>query len=440
MVNLKMQIRRQLLVLVLAAGLSAPGFGRAADEGLLAEYNYYESGKIELNAGNYQQAIVHYTNLQKLYPESPYIPQAQLESAYAYYKLGDAQAAIDLLQGFLTEENKHPHKPYAVYLAGLSRYQEALQLMESATTGEGVARARAATQQAIDHFTRLVEQFPGSQYSEDGRQKTTYLLEKMVLHRIKSEEVSISQDRQKRIQAESERAMMWLLKQPASHYTLQLVRAPDYDTAFRVAIQYKLEKGATIIETETAEGKGYSLLYGTYPTKREAMQAGSGLPRAILQTQPWVRELSSLQAEIIESRLIAGGAQRGSSAESQAKQVPPAPLALANSSSTNNDVPRTPHERWLLSQKPTAFTVQLMGAGVEENVAAFINENNLTGQAVYYRSSRRDGSSWYSLLYGSYPDKSAALEGARQIGARLGIAQPWIRSFKGIQNEINSAR
>ena len=434
-----MDMRRQLQALALLAGLITATTVPAANNNILAEYNYYESGKIELNAGNYQQALVHYTNFQKLYPNSPYIPQAKLESAYAYYKLGDCETAIPFLQDFFAEENKHTHKPYAFYLAGLCKYQEALHLMESATTREGSTRARAVTQQAIDYFTRLVDKFPDSLYSGDARQKTTYLLEKMVLHRIKVEEESASQSRQQRIKAESERNMMWLMKQSATSYTLQLVRAPDYNTAFNVAVQYKLEKNATIIETQTAEGIGYNLLYGAYATKREAMQAGSSLPTAILQSQPWVREMNSIQAEIVESHLLMSGIKRETGAESQANQAPPAPVVDISKDIASNNESRTPHERWLLSQAPSAFTIQLTGAGSEENLLAFINDNNLTGQITYYRSRRKDGSSWYSLLYGSYPDRPSATTAAQEVSARLRIAQPWIRSFKGIQNEINSA-
>lgn len=416
--------------------ISTPGKG-ADDETLLAEYNYYESGKIELNAGNYQQAITHYTNLQKLYPDSPYISQARLETAYAYYKLGDAKAAIELLQGFMTAENRHPHKPYAFYLAGLSEYQEALRVMESATTDEGSNRAREATKRAIDYFTRLVDQFPDSLYSEDARQKTTYLLEKMVLHRIKTEETSVRHDRQRRIDAESDRSSEWLMKQPTGHYTLQLVRSSAYDAAFRVALDYKLAQGAMIIKTQTAEGVGYDLLYGVYRTKREAMDAGAKLPNAILKTQPLVREMSSVQAEITESRLLESGIKRQARTENAENQAPPASIDMPQG--TSGSVVRTPHEQWLLSQPATSFTIQLMAAGSEQNLLEFINDNNLGGQAVYYRGKRKDGSDWYSLLIGSFPDKNQALEASRQIGAQLGIAQPWIRSFKGIQKEINSA-
>lgn len=421
--------------MVASLTIATPGW--AADDTLLAEYNYYESGKIELNAGNYQQAITHYANLQRLFPDSLYIPQALLESAYAYYKLGDADAAIGQLQEFLGDDNRHPHKPYAFYLAGLSRYQEALRLLESATSAEGTERAREATRQALDYFSRLVDKFPDSLYSGDARQKSTYLLEKLVLHRIKTEEESASVTRQRRIETESDRAINWLMKQPANQFTLQLVRSPDYDTTFSVAQQYKLEKGTAIIETETADGKGYTLLYGIYGSKHDAMEAGAALPTPILQTQPLVRELASLQAEIVESRLIQAGMKRESIDVPQIRQAPPQPAEPVPAVSSKN-IPRTAHERWLLSQKPTAFTVQLMGSGSEDNLLAFINDNNLSGQTYYYRTKRKDGSSWYSLLYGSYPDKNAATEAARQIGNRLGVAQPWIRSFKGIQSEINN--
>ncbi len=433
-----MQILKQLPALLLATGLSFSS--HAADNGILAEYNYYESGKIELNAGHYQQAITHFINLQKLYPNSPYIPQAKLESAYAHYKLGEAQAAINLLQEFLTAENKHPHKPYAFYLAGLARYQEALDLIERATSPEETTNARTATQQAIGYFSQLLDSFPGSQYGEDSRKKTTYLLEKLVQQRIKLEKQDTSRSRLQQIQVESDQAIVWLLKQPANHYTLQLVRSPDYNTTFMVSLQYKLEKNAFIIETQTSDGKGYTLLYGSYPSKNEALQAGANLPNAIIETQPLVRELNSVQTEIIESRVIAGDtkpqAQPLASA-AQTTEAAPATTEFIQPTLSNTQIS---DEQWLLSQNPMAYTVQLMGSANEGSLIKFINDHKLTGQTVRYRSLRKDGSSWYSLLYGSYPDNATAIEAARQIGISLGIDQPWIRRFQSVQNEIDSSK
>lgn len=429
-----MQIRLLLLALLFTAGVIFSGPGYSADEGILAEYNYYESGKIELNAGDYQQAITHYTNLQKIYPKSVYIPQARLESAYAYYKLGNSQAAIGLLEEFFDDNNQHPNKPYAVYLAGLVRYQEALQLIENTSTRKESDRARATSQQAIDYFTQLQDKFPDSLYSEDARQKTTYLLEKVVLQLIKVEGQNADQDRQKRIKAESERSQTLLMKRPPSHYTLQLVRVADYDAAFKVAVQYQLEKNATIIETTTTEGLGYTLLYGVYPNKREAMQTGAKLPAAILQKQPWVREMSSLQDEIVASRLLAADEKRTPNTSQKIG------LSTATSETpAKENKNHTDHERWLLGQPANAYTIQLMASSGEENITAFIIKHRLAGQAYYYRSTREDGSNWYSLLYGSYTNRATAMEESQTIGTQLAIARPWIRSFRGIHNEIVSA-
>lgn len=436
MVNLKMQIRRQLPALLLATVLSFSGQA-AGNNGVLAEYNYYETGKIELNAGNYRQAIDHFAELQKRYPNSPYIPQAQLERAYAHYKLKEADAAVDLLQGFFDSENRHPHKPYAFYLSGLAKYQEALELIEQVSSPAEEGRARAVTQQAIDYFGQLVEQFPGSQYSEDSRKKTTYLLEKLVMHRIKLEKLNSSRSRLKQIQVESDQAIVWLLKQPSDQYTLQLIRSPDYDTVFMISLQYKLEDEAIIIETEESDGKKlFTLFYGVYPSRGEALLAGSNLPSAIIEAQPVVRELSTVQAEV-------AGRVKMDTPESPASEPSPdgsdgADAAASQTTPASNI--EIPTELWLMSQNPMAYTVHVMGSASERAIVAFINEHNLADQTTYYRSIRRDGSSWYSLLYGSYIEKSAAIEAAQQLGVTLGIEQPWIKRFQSVQNEIESSK
>ena len=424
-----------LIALVLSLAIGHGAFAATKTNTLMVEYNHYENGKTELNAGNYQAAIQHYKTLGELFPDSTYRQQAQLETAYAYYKLNNNDAAISVLTQFIADNEKHPHLPYVYYLAGLSQYHYSLNLIDTADS-EKQQEITDSTQKTLAFFGRLVEDFPDSQYTTDAKEKTSQLLEKVIVYRVKLKENNNNQTRQARIQKESERAIGWLMKQPSNRYTLQLVRNSSYDEVFKVAFQYRLEDKATIIETHTETGTEYTLLYGIYRNKHKAMEAGSRLPSAILNTKPWVRKLSDLRAEIKQSRIILAN---------QPHQQKPANTEQTAAAQTAADISATfpdgiaYREPWLLKQNPQYFTIQVSGVSSEDHVISYIREHNLVNKAAYYKTDR-EGKEWFSLLHGSYEDKQAAIEASEKLSSSLGVKRPWIRSYQSVQTSIRNAQ
>ena len=420
-------------VLALSAGISLPAVSQTDTS--LHEYNYYESGKLELNTGNFEAALDHYHALEKEYPKSQYLEQAQLEIAYTYYKLGKHEATIELLNKFIERNDKNAHLPYAYYLAGLSEYKFSLDLIETSSSSENVKNISDATQKTLSYFTTLIDKFPDSQYADDAKEKTTHLLEKVILHRVVSNEDNKLQTRLARIKKESALSVDWLMKQSPRRYTLQLIRAPYYDTVFKVALQYQLADKATIIETYSTTGVEYTLLYGIFRNKEKAMNEGATLPSALLDSKPQVRELASLQSEIKKSRLIQADLSR-----SQLN----AEVALAKPTVETAPKPMFEEgvayrEKWLLKQTPDHFTVQLSGASTEGAIVSYINEHELIGHVAYFKSNRQ-GKEWYSLLHGSYKDKESAVNASKTLSEQLGIEHPWVRNYKSVHVSIGNAQ
>src|SRR3989337_917448 len=79
----------------------------------------YKEAKDELTSGGYEQAIKYYETLESRYPYGAYSQQAQLESAYAYYKQGEAASAVAATDRFLKLHPNHPSVDYAYSLKGL---------------------------------------------------------------------------------------------------------------------------------------------------------------------------------------------------------------------------------------------------------------------------------------------------------------------------------
>ncbi len=96
-------------------------------------------------------------------------------------------------------------------------------------------------------------------------------------------------------------------------------------------------------------------------------------------------------------------------------------------------------ESWLLRQKPTAYTLQLIGVRGEQAVKQFIQKNGLRGEVAYFRT-QRDGRPWFSVVYGIYPDRAAALAARHRLPGGQGRSDAWPRTLGSIQQLIRSQK
>ena len=79
----------------------------------------YAEAKASLNENEYKTAIGLYEKLEARYPHGTYAQQAQLETAYAYYKYEEPESAIAAAERFIKLHPRHEHVDYAYYLRGL---------------------------------------------------------------------------------------------------------------------------------------------------------------------------------------------------------------------------------------------------------------------------------------------------------------------------------
>jgi len=96
-------------------------------------------------------------------------------------------------------------------------------------------------------------------------------------------------------------------------------------------------------------------------------------------------------------------------------------------------------DKWILSQNPAGFTLQLLGTNKKENADQFIQQHKIAERAGYF-FSQRDGKDWYSVVYGAYPDKVSAQQAAKRLPASLKKIKPWVRRFDNLQASINATR
>lgn len=90
---------------------------------------------------------------------------------------------------------------------------------------------------------------------------------------------------------------------------------------------------------------------------------------------------------------------------------------------------------WIMSQKTTDYTFQLMGAWEEVEVDEYIEKYALTGQVARF-TSLRNNKPWHVLIYGVYPSKKAALQASNNWPAPLNSQPTWLRRFDSVQKQI----
>jgi DamX protein len=90
---------------------------------------------------------------------------------------------------------------------------------------------------------------------------------------------------------------------------------------------------------------------------------------------------------------------------------------------------------WILQQRGTSYTFQLMGSWDQNEVSKFIEKYALTGDVAEFESMR-NGRVWYALIYGVYDSKQAALEASNAWPAPLNTLPSWLRRFDSVQKQV----
>ena len=89
-------------------------------------------------------------------------------------------------------------------------------------------------------------------------------------------------------------------------------------------------------------------------------------------------------------------------------------------------------EDWLRRQPADYYTLQLVGVGSEQAALGFIRRHRLQGDVAYFRTVR-DGKPWFSVLYGVFPGRDAAVRGQNRLPSPLRSQNAWPRTFASIQ-------
>ena len=144
----------------------------------------YADAREQMDNGNYESAIKTFEKLQSSYPYGRYAQQAQLETAYAYYKQKEPESAIAAADRFIKQYPNNAHVDYAYYLKGLVNFNEDLGILDKAAPQDLSERDPNAAREAFAAFKDLVSRFPDSPYTPDSKLRLQYLVNALARYEI----------------------------------------------------------------------------------------------------------------------------------------------------------------------------------------------------------------------------------------------------------------
>ncbi len=167
-----------LMAVTLLAGLPACSTFTDKEEALktMPADKLYSSAKLEIEAGNYEEALKSLNKIEARFPFGSWAQQAQLDTAYVKYKQQEMPDALIAVDRFMRLYPNHPATDYAIYLKGLINFNENQGLFQRLGGQDLAERDMKAARDSYDIFKELTLRFPQSKYAADARQRMNYLI------------------------------------------------------------------------------------------------------------------------------------------------------------------------------------------------------------------------------------------------------------------------
>lgn len=90
---------------------------------------------------------------------------------------------------------------------------------------------------------------------------------------------------------------------------------------------------------------------------------------------------------------------------------------------------------WLLKQKDSEWTLQLLGAREPETLLAFSQQHTLGNETTWYKTWLK-GQAYYVLIYGHYSSRDSARAAITTLPEKLRAIKPWVKSMKSAKDAI----
>jgi outer membrane protein assembly factor BamD len=180
--------QRQLAVaplcVVLIAALAGCGTTSKEDELRNSPDKLYAQAKDDLNSGSYDAAIKALEKVEGRAAGTLLAQQATLDLAYAQWRTGERVQAVATLDRFIKLHPSSPAMDYALYLKGLINFNDNMGFLSSFSRQNLSERDQQASRDAFQAFGQLIEQYPDSKYSADGRARMDYIVNALAEYEV----------------------------------------------------------------------------------------------------------------------------------------------------------------------------------------------------------------------------------------------------------------
>ena len=160
------------VLIILALGLSACSHLKDKDKTRGWSANkIYQEARSKLNSGSYEEAIKLYEDLEARFPLGRFAQQAQLETAYAYYKYDEPDSALDTIDRYIRMNPRAKNMDYALYLRGLVNFTRGSSFLDRFFPRSIADLDNVRQKESFHDFTNLLTRYPESKYAGDAQMR-----------------------------------------------------------------------------------------------------------------------------------------------------------------------------------------------------------------------------------------------------------------------------
>lgn len=165
-------------VMAVSAGFSGCSIFSQTEKDLTEGWSankIYTTAREAMTAGDYERAIGLYESLEARYPLGRFAQQAQLETAYAYYKYDEPDSALDAIDRFLRMNPTSEDADYALYLRGLVNFNRGHSVVDKIFPRSIADLDTVRQKEAFQDFSHVITRYPGSKYAPDAKERIQHL-------------------------------------------------------------------------------------------------------------------------------------------------------------------------------------------------------------------------------------------------------------------------
>lgn len=172
-------VRLVQLTLLICAGILLAACSSTGDQDETtgwSEAKLFTEAKDKMSGGDFDKCGKYFEKLEARFPFGPYSQQAQINSAYCFWKAQEPAQALVQIDRFIKLHQGNPNLDYAYYLKGLITFNDDLGFMGKLIGQDLSERDPKAAKEAFEAFKVVAERFPNSKYALDAIDRMRYIV------------------------------------------------------------------------------------------------------------------------------------------------------------------------------------------------------------------------------------------------------------------------